>query len=618
VTSSPAVTAPALCTNTTNLSCTFTGLTNGTTYTFSVIAINAAGNSTAGTSSNVILPSDVATLSAASVKGQTATLGTPNATLGSETAGTITLTTAQAIGTDTTTFTKTDAGATVSRIVKYGSGAITTNFESDLAFTNSATDTVINGDFFVVKVTAADGTIRYYRINVTVNSNISTLSGATIKGQTPTLGTPNATLGSETPGAITLTTAQAASTSLASSVTTTNAGAAVKIVKYSSGITADTTNFGAAADLTSGTTTTVSNSDYFIIRVTAADGSTVNYYRVNVTVNSDVATLSAASIKGQTATLGTPNAVLASAGPGAIILTTAQATGTDVTTFAKTDAGANISKIVKYATGGNTSDFETDSPFTNSATTTVSNNDFFIIKVTAADASVRYYRINVTVNSNVATLSGATIKGQTATLGTPNAALGSETPGVITLTTAQATGPAATTFTQTDSNAAVSRIVKYAVGASTSNFDTATALANLSTTTITNGDFFIVKVTAADGTINYSRFNVTVNSDVATLSSASIKGVTPTLGTPNATLGSEAAGAITLTTAQATGTDPSSFTRTDSNSTISRIVKYASGSSTANFETDAAFTNGATATVANNDFFIIKVTAADASVGYYR
>jgi hypothetical protein len=46
VTSSPSVTAPASCTNTVNLSCTFTGLTNGTAYTFGIRAINAAGNST--------------------------------------------------------------------------------------------------------------------------------------------------------------------------------------------------------------------------------------------------------------------------------------------------------------------------------------------------------------------------------------------------------------------------------------------------------------------------------------------------------------------------------------------------------------------------------------------
>ena len=573
-----------------------------TTTTYTVTVTRAASN--------------VATLSAASIKGQTSTLGNPNAVLASVTAGTITLTTAQATGVDTTTFTKTDATATT-KIVKYASGSSTSNFETDSAFTDGSANTVANNDFFIVKVTAADASVRYYRINVIVNSNISTLSGMSVKGQTSTLGTPNAALGSETPGAITLTTSQATGI-VATTFSKTDAGSTTKIVKYSSGITADTTNFGAAVDLTSGTTTTVSNSDYFIIRVTAADGSTVNYYRINVTVNSDVATLSGASIKGQTATLGTPNAVLVSVGAGAITLTTAQATGTDATTFTKTDAGATVSRIVKYASGSSTSNFETDAAFTNGATDTVTNSDFFIVKVIAADATVRFYRIDVTVNSNVATLSGASIKGQTATLGTPNATLGSETAGAITLTTAQAIGTDTTTFTKTDAGANISRIVKYASGASTSNFETDSPFTNSATITVSNNDFFIIKVTAADGTVRFYRVNVTVNSDIATLSGATIKGQTPTLGTPNAVLASAGAGAITLTTAQATGTDATTFTKTDAGANISRIVKYGSGASTANFETDSAFTDGSATTVANDDFFIIKVTAADGTIRFYR
>ena len=614
VTSSP---GGFTCTTTTT-SCTVNGLTNGTSYTFRVIATNAAGNSVPSTASASVTPrSSDATLSASSIKGQTTTLGTPNALLASVTAGTITLTTAQATGVDSTTFTKTDADATISRIVKYASGASATNFETDAAFTNSATTTVTNGDFFIIKVTAADASVRFYRVNVTVNSNISTLSGISIKGQTSTLGTPNSTLGSETAGAITLTTAQATGI-VATTFTRTEAGSTTKIVKYLSGATADTANFDAAIDLTSGTTTTVANGDFFIIKVNAADGSTVNYYRVNVTVNSDVATLSGATIKGQTPTLGTPNAVLASATAGAITLTTAQAAGAAPTTFTKTDAGATITKIVKYATGASTTNFETDAAFSDGATTTVANGDFFIIKVTAADATVRFSRVNVTVNSNVATLSGASIKGLTPTLGTPNATLGSETAGTIALTTAQATGAAATTFTKTDAGATVSRIVKYAAAASAADFETDAAFSDGATTAVANGDFFIIKVTAADATVNYYRINITVNSDVATLSGATIKGETSTLGTPNAVLASVVAGTITLTTAQAAGAAATTFTKTDAGATISRIVKYANGASTANFETDAAFTNSATTAVSNNDFFIVKVTAADASVGFYR
>jgi large repetitive protein len=56
VTSSPSVTAPAGCTNTANLSCTFTGLTNGTAYTFTVVAINSIGTSSASSASTAVTP----------------------------------------------------------------------------------------------------------------------------------------------------------------------------------------------------------------------------------------------------------------------------------------------------------------------------------------------------------------------------------------------------------------------------------------------------------------------------------------------------------------------------------------------------------------------------------
>jgi hypothetical protein len=105
-------------------------------------------------------------------------------------------------------------------------------------------------------------------------------------------------------------------------------------------------------------------------------------------------------------------------------------------------------------------------------------------------------------------------------------------------------------------------------------------LANIATTTVTNGDFFIVKVTAADATVNFSRFNLTVNSDVATLVWCNHQGSNPTLGTPNALLASVGSGHDHLTTAQATGTDTTTFTKTDDGANISRIVKYSSGAST--------------------------------------
>jgi uncharacterized repeat protein (TIGR02543 family) len=586
---------------------------------FFIVKVTAADGTVNYSRFNVTVNSDVATLSGAIIKGQTPTLGTPNAVLASAVAGAITLTTAQATGTDTTTFTKTDAGATITKIVKYASGASTTNFETDAAFTNGAATTVTHADFFIVKVTAADATVRFYRVNVTVNSNVATLSAASIKAQTATLGTPNATLGSETPGAITLTTAQAAGTA-ATTFTKTDAGATInKIVKYASG--APTSNFEIDTAFANGATSTVSNGDFFIIKVTAQDG-TVNYSRFNVTVNSNVATLSAGSIKGQSATLGTAGSALGSLAAGSITLTTAQATGVDSTTFTKTDAGATITKIVKLSSTSdeNSTNFNAAAAFNNGSADAVSNGDYFIIQVTSADATVNFTRFNVTVNSNVATLSGASIKGLASTLGTPNALLASVVAGTITLTTAQATGTATTTFTKTDSNATISRIVKYASGAPTANFETDTAFNNNATDTVANGDFFIVKVTAADGTVNHYRFNVTVNSDVATLSGASIKGQSATVGTAGSAIGSLSAGTVTLTTAQAAGANTTNFTKSDAGATITKIAKLASSTveNSTNFNAAAAFTNGATSSITNGDYFIVQVTAADATVNYTR
>jgi hypothetical protein len=113
-------------------------------------------------------------------------------------------------------------------------------------------------------------------------SNDATLSASSIKGVTPTLGTPNSNLSSVIAGAVTLAEGQATSTSLASTFTKRVSGATTKVVKYLSGTTADIANFEAAEDLTASTTTTLSNGDYFIIKVTAAD-LTENYYRITIT-----------------------------------------------------------------------------------------------------------------------------------------------------------------------------------------------------------------------------------------------------------------------------------------------------------------------------------------------
>jgi len=140
-------------------------------HNFGATSGSSGGSGTATVTCNVssLVASDIATLSSASIKGETPTLGTPNSILGSAVAGQVTLTAAQATGGLASSFTRTDSGSTISRIVKYASGANTANFETAPTFANPSTDTISFGDFFIIKITAADGiTINFYRINVTV------------------------------------------------------------------------------------------------------------------------------------------------------------------------------------------------------------------------------------------------------------------------------------------------------------------------------------------------------------------------------------------------------------------------------------------------------------------
>lgn len=70
VTSTPVVATPTAC-KTTNLTCIFTGLTNGTSYTFAVTATNSVGTGASSASTSAVIPSTVP-----------GAPGTPTATVG--------------------------------------------------------------------------------------------------------------------------------------------------------------------------------------------------------------------------------------------------------------------------------------------------------------------------------------------------------------------------------------------------------------------------------------------------------------------------------------------------------------------------------------------------------
>jgi putative transposon-encoded protein len=169
------------------------------------------------------------------------------------------------------------------------------------------------------------------------------------------------------------------------------------------------------------------------------------------------ATLSATStIKSQgSINLGTPDAVLASVTAGDVTISAAKAANSTggagfVTSFIPTDAGASTSRVVKYGTGEATTGFATDTTYSNEA---ITDQDFFIVEVTAADSSVLYYKIIVTVSAPVV-VSTAAVAGVTApvTGATPvtSVTATAEYQGTVTWSPAvSGTFAAATTYTAT-------------------------------------------------------------------------------------------------------------------------------------------------------------------------
>jgi len=156
-------------------------------------------------------------------------------------------------------------------------------------YSDSTTITVESADVIWLLVTAEDTTTKlYYKITVTVSAPLSSdatlKASSTVKGETiVSLGTPNATLGSEVAGSVTITGAKAANTTNLTTFITlfdpTDAGATVKVVKYAND--ASTGNF--ASD-TAYNNEAITNLDFFIVKVTAEDTTTILYYKVVVTV----------------------------------------------------------------------------------------------------------------------------------------------------------------------------------------------------------------------------------------------------------------------------------------------------------------------------------------------
>ncbi len=115
------------------------------------------------------------------IKGiQIGNLGTPSATITNVIKGAVALTPEQSILTTGTNFIKSSSYAKI-KVVKYTAGnALPTVTEFTNAIEFNDNDIVNQGDFFVIKVTAEDGTVKYYIIDVLIQS--ATIDNTTVAG----------------------------------------------------------------------------------------------------------------------------------------------------------------------------------------------------------------------------------------------------------------------------------------------------------------------------------------------------------------------------------------------------------------------------------------------------
>jgi hypothetical protein len=156
------------------------------------------------------------------------------------------------------------------------------------------------------------------------------------------------------------------------------------------------------------------------------------------------------------------------------------------------------------------------------------------------------------------------------------------------------------------------------------SFSTSTGALTGTPTSIAVATTYTVTATNASGSAT-ATFDLTVLAPLstdATLTTAStVKGqAVLLLGTPSATIAGATAGSVPISTTQAadisnSGSFITAFSKTNSDATIDRIVKYAFGSSYTGFATDPVY-NG-TAAITAGDFFIVKVVAVDESAILY-
>jgi hypothetical protein len=431
--------------------------------------------------------------------------------------------------------------------------------ESAFSGTTPIAGGVANGQYLFVKSVSPDGSATlYYKLAVAVKNNVATLTSAAI-GTVPvtSLGTGdtvvNVGTGAGLRGGISLTTAQAALTSRVIRAVPTDSNAAV--TGYAIAMSSNNTPTFVTTDIEDGYThgSAITDGQHLFIRVVAENGVTTLYYRIVITVLSDVATLTSVTAGGVAASdLGTPqtapwsgtdNAGTVNIPPGA-----AAPNATSVAT-----AATQTNAVRTWAVAANAAAVPADTAFNNTTPIEagLSAGQYLFVKSVSPDGSATlYYKLAVAVKNNVATLASASIDSAAVeTLPTPNAAWAS----AVAQTKTYATAPATVTLSAVPT-AGSNATVHYAASPTGAAPDSGDWSASLSLSSPASGTYIAVRVTAENGTtVNYYRWRLSIGSSETAISSVTIAGKEPaSLGNPGANANLNPTVYFYLTSAQVT------------------------------------------------------------------
>jgi hypothetical protein len=372
----------------------------------------------------------ISTLTGVTIGGAVANLGSPAANLADVTAGSVVF--LPALGSDAEVVpAKTADGAVVS-YRKGTTGEWAT--EAPVGFAD--------GDTLYIKVVSESGEFTtYYAIEIRLRNNVATVSGITIGGEAVTTvgaGGTAVNVAAANRGAVSLEGDEANNPSIV--VTTTDPNATVTGYAV---VAANNNNpaFIAVESNTFSYTGSLPTGNHLFIRVVAEDGITTQYYRIVLTVISNVAELAGftwGGIATPVATLGTPGATWNASGivAGTVAVTDAQITAASVAIVAT--AGFNGTRSWGISDGNTEPTWGTTTPIT---TGIVANNYLYIKVVSQDESNTRVYKAKIAVNnlSAVATLAGITVGGIATTGGTgANAGLGTPNANPASITAAQA------------------------------------------------------------------------------------------------------------------------------------------------------------------------------------